>query len=78
MAPMRSTGMTAADYQDALFGGNAQLGRRYFLTSSQAECVRCHSVGGQGGEVGPNLSNIGNVLSREQILQALVEPSGGR
>lgn len=75
LAPMRSKGMTVADYQDALFGGNAQLGRRYFMTSSAAECVRCHSIGGQGGEVGPNLSNIGNVLTREQILQALIEPS---
>jgi quinoprotein glucose dehydrogenase len=75
LAPLRSQGMTAADFQDALFGGNAQLGRRYFMTSSAAECVRCHSIGGQGGEVGPSLSNIGNVLSREQILQALVEPS---
>ncbi|KQS33302.1 HEAT repeat domain-containing protein [Dyadobacter sp. Leaf189] len=75
LAPMRSKGATVADYQDALFGGNAQLGRRYFLTSSAAECVRCHSIGGQGGEVGPSLSNIGNVLSREQILQALIEPS---
>lgn len=75
LAPLRTTGMTVADYQDALFGGNAQLGRRYFMTNSAAECVRCHSIGGQGGEVGPNLSNIGNVLSREQILQALIEPS---
>ncbi|TDE16833.1 DUF7133 domain-containing protein [Dyadobacter psychrotolerans] len=75
LAPFRKTGETAADYQDALFGGNAQLGRRYFMTSSAAECVRCHSIGGQGGEVGPSLSNIGNILSREQILQALVEPS---
>jgi quinoprotein glucose dehydrogenase len=75
LAPLRSQGMTAADFQDALFGGNAQLGRRYFMTSSAAECVRCHSIGGQGGEVGPSLSNIGNVLTREQILQALVEPS---
>nr|WP_295930977.1 PVC-type heme-binding CxxCH protein [uncultured Dyadobacter sp.] len=75
IAPLRKQGTTAADYQDALFGGNAQLGRRYFMTSSAAECVRCHSIGGQGGEVGPNLSNIGNVLTREQILQALVEPS---
>ncbi|WP_026630617.1 DUF7133 domain-containing protein [Dyadobacter alkalitolerans] len=75
LAPLRATGMTVADYQDALFGGNAQLGRRYFMTNSAAECVRCHSIGGQGGEVGPNLSNIGNVLSREQILQALIEPS---
>ncbi|MHA4736391.1 PVC-type heme-binding CxxCH protein [Dyadobacter sp. MSC1_007] len=75
LAPLRKQGTTVADYQDALYGGNAQAGRRYFLTSSAAECVRCHSIGGQGGEVGPSLSNIGNVLSREQILQALVEPS---
>ena len=75
IAPLRKQGNTAADYQDALFGGNAQAGRRYFMTSSAAECVRCHSIGGQGGEVGPNLSNIGSVLTREQILQALVEPS---
>ncbi|NIJ51590.1 PVC-type heme-binding CxxCH protein [Dyadobacter arcticus] len=75
LAPLRTNGMTVADFQDALFGGNAQLGRRYFLTNSAAECVRCHSIGGQGGEVGPSLSNIGNVLTREQILQALVEPS---
>jgi quinoprotein glucose dehydrogenase len=75
LAPFRKNGETVADYQDALYGGNAQLGRRYFLTSSAAECARCHSIGGQGGEVGPSLSNIGNILSREQILQALVEPS---
>ncbi|CAG5069870.1 hypothetical protein DYBT9623_02607 [Dyadobacter sp. CECT 9623] len=75
LAPLRTSGASVADYQDALYGGNAQLGRRYFLTSSAAECSRCHSIGGQGGEVGPSLSNIGNVLTREQILQALVEPS---
>ena len=40
LAPLRSTGATVADFQDALFGGNAQLGRRYFMTSSAAECVR--------------------------------------
>lgn len=75
LAPFRKTGETVADYQDVLFGGNSQLGRRYFMTNSAAECVRCHSVGGQGGEVGPSLSNIGNILTREQILQALIEPS---
>lgn len=75
LAPLRSKGETAVDYKDALYGGNAQAGRRYFLTSSATECARCHSLGGQGGEVGPKLAKIGNTLSREQILQALVEPS---
>jgi quinoprotein glucose dehydrogenase len=75
MAPMRTTGTTTADYQESLYGGNAMLGRRYFMTSSQAECTRCHSIGGQGGAVGPSLSKIGSTLTREQILQALIEPS---
>lgn len=75
LAPFRSTGGGVADYQDALFGGNRQLGRRYFMTNSAAQCVRCHAIGGQGGEVGPSLTNIGNLLSRDQILEALIEPS---
>ncbi len=75
LAPFRSTGMTVADYQDALFGGDRQAGRRYFMTNSTGQCVRCHAIGGQGGEVGPPLTNIGNVLTREQLLQALIEPS---
>ncbi|WP_460670562.1 DUF7133 domain-containing protein [Larkinella ripae] len=75
LAPLRKTGAGTADYQDALFGGNAQMGRRIFNTNSTAQCVRCHAIGGQGGAVGPSLTNIGSTLSREQILQALVEPS---
>jgi len=75
MAPFRSMGGGVADYQDALFGGNRQVGRRYFMTNSAAQCVRCHAIGGQGGEVGPSLTNIGNVLTRDQILQSLIEPS---
>jgi len=75
LAPFRSTGMTVADYQDALFGGDRLAGRRYFMTNSTGQCVRCHAIGGQGGEVGPSLTNIGNVLTRDQLLQALIEPS---
>ena len=75
LAPFRPTGMTVADYQDALFGGDRQAGRRYFMTNSTGQCVRCHAVGGQGGEVGPSLTNIGKMLTRDQLLQALIEPS---
>ncbi|WP_185155575.1 PVC-type heme-binding CxxCH protein [Rudanella paleaurantiibacter] len=75
LAPFRTVGTTTADYQDALFGGNALLGRRYFMTNSTGQCVRCHAINGQGGEVGPSLTRIGEQLSREQLLQALIEPS---
>ncbi|MBC7890849.1 MAG: HEAT repeat domain-containing protein, partial [Sphingobacteriaceae bacterium] len=75
LAPLRSTGTTTADYREALFGGNRQAGRQYFMTNSTGQCVRCHAIGGQGGEVGPSLTNIGDVLSREKLLEALIEPS---
>jgi putative membrane-bound dehydrogenase-like protein len=68
-------GTGVADYMDALLGGDSQQGRRYFYTNSTGQCARCHAIGGRGGEVGPSLSGIANVLSREQILEALVEPS---
>jgi len=45
------------------------------MTNSTGQCVRCHAIGGQGGEVGPSLTTIGDVLSREKLLEALIEPS---
>lgn len=76
LAPLRSTGTgTAADFREVLFGGNRQAGRQIFMANATAQCVRCHAIGGQGGEVGPPLTTIGDVLTREQLLEALVEPS---
>jgi putative heme-binding domain-containing protein len=63
------------EYLEALFGGNRMNGRNTFNYNSTAQCVRCHSLGGEGGSVGPNLAKIGATLSREQLLQALIEPS---
>ncbi len=68
-------GKEQAEDADLLFGGDRQRGRQYFLTNSAGECSRCHVVNGKGGEVGPDLSDIGNALSREQLVQALLEPS---
>ena len=40
-----------------------------------AQCARCHTFFGQGSDVGPELSRIGAALTREQILEALLEPN---
>ncbi|MEY4383798.1 MAG: hypothetical protein RI995_1340 [Bacteroidota bacterium] len=70
-----SSGSPMDEFMDALFGGDIQAGNNVFLRNQSAECIRCHNAGGQGGEVGPSLKGVGRRLTREQILQALIEPS---
>ncbi|MEX0685306.1 MAG: HEAT repeat domain-containing protein [Balneolales bacterium] len=62
-------------YQESLYGGNAATGRRIFLSHESAQCIRCHTVTRGGGDVGPNLSFIGDRLSRRQILQSMIDPA---
>jgi putative heme-binding domain-containing protein len=45
------------------------------MYNASGQCIRCHMLWGEGGKVGPELTKIGSVLSREQLLQALIEPS---
>lgn len=74
MAALKPKSSAIADYASALNGGNKDNGWGIFFWNSKAQCVRCHAVNGNGGEVGPDLSTIGNVLTREQILESLVDP----
>ncbi|MFK7926084.1 MAG: HEAT repeat domain-containing protein [Bacteroidia bacterium] len=63
-------------YAAALNGGDQRAGRNLFRRNSTAQCMRCHAVGDYGAsEVGPNLGGIAKLLSREQLLEALVDPS---
>jgi putative heme-binding domain-containing protein len=63
-------------FADALEGGNVGEGRNIFLYNNTAQCMRCHAIGTYGtSTAGPNLAGIGSLLSREQLLQALVDPS---
>jgi putative membrane-bound dehydrogenase-like protein len=73
--PIRSTGTSKESFSETLYGGNAWAGRDVFMTNSTAQCVRCHTLGNQESTVGPPLAGIGDRLSREQLLEALIEPS---
>ncbi|MFX0557629.1 HEAT repeat domain-containing protein [Maribacter sp. CXY002] len=75
MDQLKKAGYTADSYQETLYGGNWWSGRTVFNNNPTAQCVRCHAVNGSGGEVGPALDNIANILSREKLLEALIEPS---
>ncbi len=75
LAPLKSNSNSSEAFKETLFGGDRRNGRDYFRENSTGQCVRCHEIRGEGGIVGPSLSNIGSILSREQILQAMIEPS---
>lgn len=53
--------------------GEASRGRVLFQTS-RAACSMCHRVGGEGGTLGPDLSKIGRVRARRDLLEAVVLP----
>ena len=60
---------------EALYGGDGRRAWWYFMTNSTAQCVRCHAINGEGGTVGPDLGQIGDKLSREELLRSLIEPT---
>jgi putative heme-binding domain-containing protein len=56
-------------------GGDYRKGQQVLLENPLAECTRCHSIRGRGSDVGPDLTRIASVLSRPQIVEALVTPN---
>jgi putative membrane-bound dehydrogenase-like protein len=39
------------------------------------QCLKCHTIRGQGGSIGPDLSMIGKKASRENLIESMVFPS---
>jgi putative heme-binding domain-containing protein len=64
-----------AAYRETLQGGNAKRGKSIALEHLAAQCTRCHKIGKDGAEVGPDLSKIGKRMNRDQLLEAIVLPN---
>jgi putative membrane-bound dehydrogenase-like protein len=52
--------------------GDVGEGRKLFY--GKAICATCHAVGGEGANFGPDLSNIGEIRSKNDLLEAIVYP----
>jgi putative heme-binding domain-containing protein len=65
----------AATYKGSLLGGEPDLGRRIFFRNQNAQCIRCHAYDDLGGNAGPRLNGVASRLTREQLLEALINPS---
>jgi putative membrane-bound dehydrogenase-like protein len=72
----RTLDKLASRFPEALMqGGAAARGRQVAQQHAAAQCVRCHTIGGQVSTIGPPLDGIASRLPREDLLTALIDPS---
>lgn len=55
-----------------LTGRNFERGKSLFAATL---CISCHSMRGEGGAVGPDLTQLGNRFTPEDILKATINPN---
>ncbi len=55
--------------------GDPARGFAVFRRESGPMCLRCHKVYGEGGDVGPDLSDLARKHTREEILEQVLAPS---
>lgn len=65
-----------APHREALFGGDAERGRKVFYSGTTVACTRCHQIGADGGgPSGPRLDGVAARLTREELLESIVAPN---
>lgn len=62
-------------YEECLEGGDGEEGRAIFAKKPEAGCVRCHSVDGKGGRIGPELTWLRKATERSHILESIILPN---
>lgn len=72
--PGREWTLDAAEeaVDDKLENQNFERGRGLFHAIA---CASCHRFAGYGGNIGPDLSSVGNRFAKEQILEEIIHPS---
>lgn len=59
---------------ETLDKGDIRRGQVVF-NSNSAACSSCHAIGYQGGQSGPDLTRIGDVRTRRDLLESILFPS---
>lgn len=55
--------------------GDTSMGEQVFFKTADVQCKSCHRIGGEGVELGPELTTIGKKYDRAQLLESILEPS---
>ena len=54
---------------------DAEAGERIFFSPKSVGCWRCHEHEGRGAAVGPALATIARNMTRERLVESIVQPS---
>ncbi len=57
---------------EPLTGRSFENGKNWY---NAVTCGRCHTMGNEGGNVGPELTNLGTRFSKKDMLEAIILPS---
>lgn len=57
--------------------GDAERGRKLFSAVTGPKCGSCHSLDESKKSLGPNLSQIGDKLGKDALLDSILNPSAG-
>lgn len=75
---LNATAAQQAAHLDGLLkevkNGDAKRGHQIFL-GKKAACISCHTLGYQGGRLGPDLTNIGKARNERDLLEAMIYPN---
>ncbi len=63
IAPLLADGLTNRDFEQ---------GRNMFLATN---CITCHSMRGEGQNIGPELTQIGTRFSPEDMMKSIIDPN---
>jgi putative heme-binding domain-containing protein len=56
--------------------GDPRVGHNlFFAPQAKAQCAKCHTVGGEGGRIGPTLDRIASRRAPEFVMESILQPS---
>ncbi|MCA8971025.1 MAG: HEAT repeat domain-containing protein [Planctomycetes bacterium] len=70
----RADGGVVALHTECLEGGDPKKGEAIFRRHAAAQCTRCHTVDGKGGNAGPDLLGIASRRKPAELLESLLDP----
>jgi putative heme-binding domain-containing protein len=70
----RKADLSALRRAATINAGRPERGKAVFA-SAATKCAVCHKVHGKGGEVGPDLSQIGGKFDRLHLIESILDPS---